>query len=45
MNRTAFGVGERDRKAGLLEENAGAIDFTKSRGIVDYHAAHYGEAH
>jgi len=38
-------VGERDRKAGLLEENAGAIDFTKSRGIVDYHAAHYGEAH
>jgi creatinine amidohydrolase/Fe(II)-dependent formamide hydrolase-like protein len=39
VDRAAFGVSERDRKAGLLHENAGAIDFEKGRGIVDYNAA------
>jgi creatinine amidohydrolase len=39
VDRAAFGVSERDRKAGLLKENAGAIDFEKGRGIIDYNAA------
>lgn len=43
VDRAAFGVSERDRKAGLLSENAGAIDFEKGGGIVDFNAARLAE--
>jgi creatinine amidohydrolase len=35
VDRAAFGVTGRDRQTGLHQENAGAIDFVKGRGIVD----------
>jgi hypothetical protein len=39
VDRTRFGVVERDRKVRLLRENAGRIDFDKGRRIIEYRAA------
>jgi creatinine amidohydrolase len=39
VDRTRFGVVERDRKVNLLRENAGKIDFEKGRRIIAYRAA------
>lgn len=39
VDRTAFGGSERDRKTGLLPENAAAIDFEKGRAIIVHNAA------
>jgi creatinine amidohydrolase len=39
VDRSRFGVADRDRKVGLLRENAGRIDFDKGRRIVEYRAA------
>lgn len=38
VDRSAFGVLERDRKTGLLQENANEIDFEKGRGIIEHSA-------
>jgi hypothetical protein len=39
VDRSRFGVADRDRKVGLLRENAGRIDFDKGRRIVERRAA------
>jgi creatinine amidohydrolase len=39
VDAAAFGVSPRDRKTGLLHENAGTIDFAKGRGILELSAA------
>jgi creatinine amidohydrolase len=39
VDRTRFGVVERDRKVRLLRENAGRIDYDKGRRIIEYRAA------
>lgn len=39
VDRSAFGVLERDRKTGLKSENASEIDFEKGRAIVELRAA------
>jgi hypothetical protein len=39
VDRTRFGVVERDRKVKLLRENAGKIDFDKGRRIIEHRAA------
>lgn len=38
VDRGAFGVLERDRRTGLLSENAGEIDFEKGRGLIEHSA-------
>ena len=39
VDRSRFGVVERDRKVKLLRENAGRVDFDKGRRIIEYRAA------
>ncbi len=39
VDRSRFGVVERDRKVQLLRENAGRIDFERGRRIIEYRAA------
>jgi creatinine amidohydrolase len=43
VDRSRFGVAERDRKVGLLRENAGRIDLDKGRRIVEYRATQLAE--
>ena len=39
VDRSRFGVVERDRKVKLLRENVGRVDFDKGRRIIEYRAA------
>jgi creatinine amidohydrolase/Fe(II)-dependent formamide hydrolase-like protein len=39
VDRSRFGVVERDRRVKLLRENAGRVDFDKGRRIIEYRAA------
>jgi creatinine amidohydrolase/Fe(II)-dependent formamide hydrolase-like protein len=39
VDRSRFGVIERDRKVKILRENAGKIDFVKGRRIIEFRAA------
>ncbi len=39
VDRSRFGVVERDRKVKILRENAGKIDFERGRRIIEYRAA------
>ncbi len=39
VDRSRFGVVERDRKVQLLRENMGRVDFDKGRRIIEYRAA------
>jgi hypothetical protein len=39
VDRTRFGVVDRDRKVKLLRENAERIDFDRGRRIIEYRAA------
>jgi creatinine amidohydrolase/Fe(II)-dependent formamide hydrolase-like protein len=39
VDRSRFGVVDRDRKVKLLRGNAGRIDFEKGRRIIEYRAA------
>jgi creatinine amidohydrolase/Fe(II)-dependent formamide hydrolase-like protein len=39
VDRSRFGVVERDRRVKLLRENLGRVDFDKGRRIIEYRAA------
>jgi creatinine amidohydrolase/Fe(II)-dependent formamide hydrolase-like protein len=39
VDRSRFGIIERDRKVKLLRENAGKVDFAKGRRIIEFRAA------
>jgi creatinine amidohydrolase/Fe(II)-dependent formamide hydrolase-like protein len=43
VDRSRFGVADRDRKVQLLRENAGRIDYEKGRRIIEYRAAQLEE--